>query len=85
MAKLRISKVEESERGDIGWAYKVEIDGVIRKDVIALDLHYDTKSFITADVTLLIDDLDVSAELNAIEALNTAKRMRVLFNLEKSQ
>ena len=79
MARLRVSKIAGVERGDLGWVYQVEIDGVVRDDVTKLDLHYDAKDFITADVTLLIDDLDVVAELNEIEAKKTADRMVLLF------
>ena len=74
MAKLRIVG-----SGTVGYAYKVEIDGVERPDVLKCVVVWDANDFCRADVSLVIDDIDVVAELQEAEAMEMAKRAEILF------
>jgi hypothetical protein len=73
MATLRITGT-----GYNGFGYTVEIDGVERTDVTKLTINYDAQDVITADLTLVVDELDAMAEISDAEALAVAKRMDIL-------
>ena len=75
MAKLKISG-----SGFKGMNYTVEIDGVVRPDVEKLTLYYDVADFVRAEMTVIVDELDVVGELGEVAQAEAAKRSQILFS-----
>jgi len=65
--------------GEVGSGYKVELDGIERPDIEKIAVFYDAQDFVRAEMTVVIDDLDIFGELGDVARAEAIKRSEILF------